>query len=547
MKRTFSCLTVLCLLLTAFPAAEATGLSAFFESAQTTAPDRLGESFERWDATAGPAETPSPETTSAPVPAPEPALFDEGVRDITCKVYGNRVDYAQNGGWIISRGYLMEQERYCLIGQAPDGERSALTDTLPGSFVPAGDAIVYYGKDANGRYNWVILEPGADKPNRLDLGISDEVFYADADFIWYYTHVGAETSIRKLVRESGAREGVARTQGSVVALMESGGILVVDFENNEVKIVKDNKEGKGSTLYMSEEPILSVSSVGKSVWVEHEHEFGLLEDGALAWRLPGHIVSMTGTTDQFVFLLSFPGSDEYDVVIFNDVYKAYARVGYVRASEYAFVELQPDCKMTVWGPEESLIFDIPPEEEWIPYGYYDVESARAASGLSAPLPTVEPDQIDIVTVTIPANLCTLTDEATATAQAEAAGINMTVNRDGSYTYFMTPEQHKEQLSIRAQELQNALEAVLTTEPYSNAIKAYAANEDFSEITFTVDSDHLEDSFAVMAITIIGMVAPTYQALAGNDENPVTVITLIDQATGEVVAVYGGPDDFLTEY
>lgn len=553
MKKILSLLTVLCLLLPLVPAAHAEpGLGSAFEGAQPAVSSRLSEVFERGSATAQPVETPMPEATSSPVlspePTPPPALFDEGVRDITCAAYGNRVDYAHIGGWIVSRGYLMDLEQYCLIGQEPGGRRAALTDTLPASFVPAGDALIYYGKDAKDKYNWVIRKPG-EAPEKLSLGISDEVFYADADYIWYYTRVGEETSIRRLARKGGEKKGFGRTKGSPLVMLESGGVLVTDFDKNRIETWKD---GKATTVYQPEKPIISVSSAGNSVWVEHEREFGLLEDGALAWRLPGHIVSMTGTTDQFVILLSFPGSNEYDVMIFNDRYRAYARVGYVPASENAFVELQTGRQMTVWGPEKSLIFDIPPADEWIPYGYYDMESARAARGLSAPAPTIEPaptptvqpDQDGTVTVTIPANLSALTDEATATAQAEAAGIRMTVNRDGSYTYFMTPEQHREQLDRRAQEIRDALESMLVTEPFSNAIKAYSANDDYSEITFTVAADRLEESMAVLVIAVVGLAAPTYQAMVGENEAPVTLIKVVDQATGAVIATYTGPDDFL---
>jgi len=296
-------------------------------------------------------------------------FFDEGVRAITGNEYGNRVHYAQIGDWTVSLGYMVEEERYCVIGQGPDGARAALTDRMPGNgkIVPAGDGFIYYGEDQNGKHNWVFRKPG-EEPKKLELGITDEVFFADAEYIWYYTHVGAEISIRRLTRKGNAKKGFGRTTGFVYAMMESGDALVADLHKNRVQTWKD---GRGTTLYEPEAPILSISTVGRSVWVGHEHEIGLLENGALDFRLPGYVAGMAGTTDQFVLLLSFPEGTDYEVLLLNDVYQAYARLGYVLASESAFIELQSDGDITVWGPEQSVTFVIPPAEAWIPYGFYE--------------------------------------------------------------------------------------------------------------------------------------------------------------------------------
>ncbi len=301
------------------------------------------------------------------------ALFDDDVSLFTCAAYGNRSDCVMIGGFIISRGYSEETQRYCLISQGPDGARTALTDTLPAAIIPAGDSFIYYGKDAQGRFGWVIRKPG-NGPARLDLGLYDEVFYADMDAIWYYTIIGEEISIRTLSRKDGAHKGIARTTGHVVALMEDSGPLIVNFYKN---LVQQRVDGKIAPLYQPDEPLLSVSSIGRTIWVEREREFGLWAEGGPSWWLPGNIVSMTGTTDQFVLLLSYPGSSTYDVVAFNDIYGAYARVGEVPATPDAFVEIQPGRSLTVWSPIQSLLFDMPPANEWIPYGYYDAEGARA--------------------------------------------------------------------------------------------------------------------------------------------------------------------------
>lgn len=512
MKKLLSFLTAICLLLPVMTAARAQqGFRSVFEAQKAEKTEVAGD------------------------------LFDDAVRDFTCAPYGNRVDYAMIGGWVISRGYLPEAARYCLIGQKPNGARVALTDTLPSGFVPASDAFIYYGEDENGDMRWLIRRPDAEKPERLNLLSDDEVFYADEAYIWCYTSIGANTTISRLPRKGGEKEEVAGTRGFVIAMLESGGVLVMDYQSNELKSVT---VGGTTTLYAPEDDlILNVFSAGKNIWVQLEKEYGLLEDGALQFRLPGTISTMVGTTDQYVLLAYFLGSGEDDVILFNDVYNAYARIGYAPSSGSELVELQPGPQLTLWGRERSLLFTVPPADEWIPYGYYDVESAREAMGKQIAAPPAEPDFEDVVTITIPAALCALTDEATATAQAEAAGIKMTINRDGSFTYFFTPEQQREQLSARAKELRDTLETGLYSEPYSECIKAYTANDDFSAITFTVDKDRLQDSGAKFLITVIGLVAPTYQALQGNDESPTTLITLVDYATLQNIATYVGPDDF----
>lgn len=298
-------------------------------------------------------------------------LFDEGVRNITCAQYGNRVNYAQIGDWTVSLGYLHEEERYCMIGQGPDSIRQALTVKMPGNgkIIPAGDGWIYYGEDEKGKHNWVFRKPG-EGPQKLGLSIRDEVFFADADYIWYYKHLGTDISIRRLARKNNEVKMFGRTTGFVYAMMGSGDALAADRDKG---LVQSWKDGKATTLYESDEPLLSVSTVGGSIWLGLEREIGLLEDGALDFRLPGYVAGMAGTTDQFALLLSISEASDYEVVLFNDVYQAYVRLGYVPASESAFIELQSDGNITVWGPERSVTFLIPPAEAWIPYGFYSNE------------------------------------------------------------------------------------------------------------------------------------------------------------------------------
>jgi len=276
-------------------------------------------------------------------------------------------------GNLICRGYMEPLQRYCLINKPHGGTPEALTDSLPPEIIPAVDAYLYRGDEALGEPAWLIRKPG-EAPQRLDLSAYDTVFYANAEFIWYYTPVGEEIAIRQLSRQDNQKEGLMRATGHVAAVLGDGGVLTVDFNKNCMQKVKD---GVIETLYAPEEQIVLVYTLGRNVWVEVGHAFGLFAEGGPSWWLPGHIVSATGAIDQYVFLIETPGADEYDVIMCNDQYGAYARVGRVPASEYAFVELDNDLTITVWSPIQSLLFDVPPPEEWIPYGYDNVKAALA--------------------------------------------------------------------------------------------------------------------------------------------------------------------------
>lgn len=306
-------------------------------------------------------------------------FLDEDIRRITTQPYGGRVEYAHIEGWTVSRGYF--EDRYCLIGQR-DGssERIALTANDPMSFVPAGDRIIYYGEYAEGKYDWVIRNPDDEWPTVLELGVSDEVFYADEQYIWYYTLKGEETSIRRLQLSNNKKKGMGSTTGKVLTMMQDGSVLIYNYDEETIQLLKD---GSFTSIYKG--AFQAISSTGRSIWVESDGQYGLLADGELTGLMPGMIMGGGGSCDQQVLLIApYENANTYDVMLFNENYNAYAHVGTVLASEDANIEIAADT-ITVWGPVESLTFNIPESDHWQPYGqFHEPKAIDDAPDASAP-------------------------------------------------------------------------------------------------------------------------------------------------------------------
>ncbi len=373
MKKLIAMLIVPFLLMTALSAcagAAGDGLGAVFEGAEPTPATGLSAVFERG------SDAIAPEHTAVP----ECALFDEGVGTMVPAQLGNRADYAEISGWIIARGYFEAERRSCVIGYPRcGGPPMALSETFSGGVIPAGDAFIYLERDAEGEAVWLLQEPD-DIPQELPLTAMDNVFYADREKIWYATiddGDGSQKSIRTLNHKTNRKDDVVRLpslQIYVLAMLADGGVLLYDHDSNSVLRWRDDIF---TTLYEGNEPVLSVFSLGEEIWVELEREIGLLTDGALSFRIPGNIAAMAKANGQAVLLMSFPGSPDYDVLLLNDTYRAYVRAGYALVSEQPLVELRPDGEIVIWGDdEEQQRFEAPPASEWIPYGFYDVESAR---------------------------------------------------------------------------------------------------------------------------------------------------------------------------
>ncbi len=481
----------------------------------------------------GALETTMP--TAMPGVATVPDAFDEGIRKWTCAPYGNRVDFAQISEEALRRGFAGGHGYACLVGQRADHLDQVLTDDLPQEIIPAGDAFIYYGKDPKGEFGWVIRKPG-EEPKRLNLGITDEVFYADAERIWYSTVMGEEIAIRCLIRKGYEKKGFGKTRGWVVSMMEDGGLLIF---NRFTNLVQHWQNRKSTPLYQPEEPITGVVTVGKSIFVSHEQEFGLLEDGRLAWRLAGRIQDMVATSDQSILLVAHPNSPDLEMLLFNDTYQAYAWLGAVKASDQLFVELLPGNRVSVWMEGESYLFEMPLVDQWRPYGEPLGDSRQETPSVTA---TPEPDWDSVVGIIVP-NRWWQNDVILHRILDHHKDLYVysTENRDDSCSFMFTPVQQQEWLALLDAALRNEIGQAMAGE-LSRAIKGYTCSDNFDELSLEISESALQDEAFLRFVGFIGRAAPLVQLFEGEVEEPVSTIRLLEHGTGRVLATYRAPED-----
>jgi hypothetical protein len=96
------------------------------------------------------------------------------------------------------------------------------------------------------------------------------------------------------------KKKVGTAQGTMIGRLNDGAVLTVDFRNNTVNAWRDSKS---TLLYKSDDQILNASTAGERIWVMHDGYFGLLEDGELAFILPGYVVQSAYAGDETVMLV----------------------------------------------------------------------------------------------------------------------------------------------------------------------------------------------------------------------------------------------------
>ena len=152
-----------------------------------------------------------------------------------------------------------------------------------------------------------------------------------------------------------------------------------------------------------------------------------------------------------------------------------------------------------------------------------------------------------VEVTLPASFFEGEDIDTVIAEAKKDGIKeATKNDDGSVTYKMSKEKHKEMMTEMETGLKEYMDELLTSEDYSS-IRDVSANKNYSTFTLIVDKALYEDSFDGFATMGLGMLGMYYQVFEGVDSENVKVnIDVQDVTTNEVFNTIVYPDDMNEE-
>lgn len=162
-----------------------------------------------------------------------------------------------------------------------------------------------------------------------------------------------------------------------------------------------------------------------------------------------------------------------------------------------------------------------------------LESQSSLSDLDA-LGSIEVDEgLSEVTLTIPSGVIgEQTQEDLNKLCEEYDFQSITLNEDGSATYVMTKEKHKEYMEQYKAELTKRLAELIGSESYPNFTDV-KANENFTEFTITTKSTELDmsESFSVMAFYLYGGM---YNIFSGTPADNISV-TFVNADSGEVIS------------
>ncbi|MDQ0227827.1 hypothetical protein [Metabacillus niabensis] len=139
-----------------------------------------------------------------------------------------------------------------------------------------------------------------------------------------------------------------------------------------------------------------------------------------------------------------------------------------------------------------------------------------------------------VEITVPATMFEGEDIDTVISNAKKEGVKEVVkNDDGSLTYKMSKEKHKEMVEELEAEINKTIQETKKSGEYKS-IKDITHNDTFSEFIVVVDRDAYENSLDGVAILGLGMSGVMYQTFNGGEPNSNKVtITIKDQTTEEV--------------
>ena len=144
-----------------------------------------------------------------------------------------------------------------------------------------------------------------------------------------------------------------------------------------------------------------------------------------------------------------------------------------------------------------------------------------------------------VTLTIPKDFVGDTTQEKLDESAKEKGYkSATLNSDGSVTFVMTKEQHKEMLSGIKETIDKSLTDMIGSKDYPN-ITNVEANDDYTKFTITTKNAEpdLAESFAVMALYMYGGM---YGIFAGEKVDNVQV-DFVNADSGEIISTGNSKD------
>lgn len=144
-----------------------------------------------------------------------------------------------------------------------------------------------------------------------------------------------------------------------------------------------------------------------------------------------------------------------------------------------------------------------------------------------------------VELTIPANFVGEQTQEELNKMCEEKGYNsITLNDDGSATYVLTKQQHKEMMEELKNTINSSMSEMVDSEDYPNYTNV-TANEDFTEFEITTKSSKLAmaETFSVLAFYMYGGM---YNVFNGTDIDNITV-KFINADTGEVISTTNSKD------
>lgn len=144
-----------------------------------------------------------------------------------------------------------------------------------------------------------------------------------------------------------------------------------------------------------------------------------------------------------------------------------------------------------------------------------------------------------VTITVPKSLVGENPSSELTDEQKQKGFkSVTLNEDGSQTYVISKKDHEIFISELRQLTADTLKEIVTDGSFAS-IKDVDFNNNFSQVTLTVDESAFNNSFDSMAALSVYMSAAVFQAFNGDDGN--VKIEFKNKDTSEVFKTVNYPE------